>query len=303
MHLTRRQAIAIAVACGLLAAFLSYLYLRRPSRAPQPTEAPRQVSVLVAAVDIETGTRLTADMVSVKSLPEKEAPRGAISPDEGIGGLVAVAPVKAGDVLTKDRVRRPSAKLGLAFLVPPGMRAVTVSVDEVSAVGWLLKPGDRVDVLGTFELGDNVTLTRTVLQDVELLAIGTEVAPAEEEAPAEGEEKRATAPKRETTATLAVTPEEGQRLVLADSAGKLRLALRRAGDTSRVSIAPVTLAHLTGYRPKKEQEVPAEQVVTPPPPWYQPPKPAEGAQRPAKTERPKNAVEVVRGGEREVIVP
>ncbi len=303
MRLTRRQALIVAVACGLLAALLSYLYLKRPASYQQQVQAPKTVEVIVATQQIETGTRISTEMVQVKSIPEDQVPKGAITQIGEATGRVAIAPIKPGDILTDKNVRKPTSALGLSFLVPEGMRAVTVAVDEVSGVGWLVKPGDRVDVLGTFELPNNVTVARIVLQDVELLAIGSQVVPEEEPTPAEGEGKKATQPKRQTTATLAVTPEEAQKLILADTQGKLRLALRRAGDSTIVPVRPVSLSDLTGYRPPPPEPTgPSPEQAQPqqPPPWYQQP---AGQQPQAPAKKPKNAVEVVRGGQREVIVP
>jgi pilus assembly protein CpaB len=308
MRLTRRQALAIAAACGILAAFLSYVYLKRPTTSRPTPEEPR-VDVLVAARDIPKGIRVSLEDVRVVSMEQSKVPRRAIAAGEDISksveGLVAVVPVAAGEVLTEDRIRRPSARLGLAFMVPEGMRAVTVAVDEVSGVGWLLKPGDRVDVLATFDLPDDTVITRTVLQDVELLALGSQITPAEEEqeAPPEGAKPKP-APRQQTTATLAVTPSDAQKLVLADSKGELRLALRRAGDTAYVATKTTKLSDMTGYvpKPKEEEKEPATvQTQQQIPPWYQPPQPATQPAKPAG--RPKDAVEVVRGSQREVIVP
>ncbi len=309
MRLTRRQALSIAVVCGVLAAVLSYVYLKRPT-APKPPPEVAQVQVLIANADIPTGARLNPSLLGVKAMTETEAPKGAILADEGwegkVEGMVAVASLQTNDILTDTSVRRPTSQLGLAFMVPDGMRAVTVSLDEVSGVGWLVKPGDRVDVLATFELPDDTILTKTVLQDIDLLAIGTQIVPEPEPEPAaeEGAPKPKPAPRQQTTATLCVSPDDAQRLVLADTKGKLRLALRRAGDTRLVAAKPTSLTDMTGYVPLKPQEAPGGpgapgQAL---PPWYQPP-PQPGGQGPRPEGKPRNAVEVVRGSEREVIVP
>ncbi|MCD6352510.1 MAG: Flp pilus assembly protein CpaB [Armatimonadetes bacterium] len=311
MRLTRRQALAISMACGVLAAVLAYVYLKRPGPASTKSQPqPQETQVLVAAVDLTTGTRLNPALVSVKTLPEDKVPRQAIKADKEwtakIEGLVAVAPVKAGEILTDSLVRRPSSDLGLAFMVPDGMRAVTVALDEVSGISFLAKPGDRVDVLATFDLPDDTVVTRTVLQDVEVLAVGTEIVPEPEPSATSEEGKARPKSKRQqqTTATLAVTPDEAQKLVLADSKGKIRLALRRAGDSTLAAAPAVTLTDLTGYVPPKlEEEETSQQKEQQQmyPPWYQPPQPGGGGGKTAA--KPQNAVEVVRGNEREVIVP
>ncbi len=313
MRLTRRQALAVAVVCGLLAAVLSYIYLRRPS-SEETTPEVVKVSVVQALVDLPTGARLAPTLVTAVSLNETEVPKRAILAGEDLSktveGLVAVVPIKAGEVLTEDKVRRPTSDLGLAFMVPEGMRAVTVAVDEVAGVGWLAKPGDHVDVLATFEYPEEVVLTRTILQNVEVLAIGTQMVVEEEPQPEAAEqpqttEKAKSVSKQRTTATLAVTPQEVQKLILADTKGKLRLALRRAGDESSAALSSVRLSDVSGYTPKPKPEGPTagpstQQVQLPP--WFQQPSQTTTvSSKPAG--RPRDAVEVVRGGQREVIVP
>ncbi len=300
MRLTRRQALAVALICGVLAAILSVLYLR-PRSAPQAPPKPKQVAVVVAATDLPVATRLTRDLIQTKKVPEDQVPEGAFTSAAEVLGKITVAEVRAGEVLTDRVVREPGAELGLSFIVPEGMRAVTVALDEVSGVAGLARPGDHVDVICTFDMPDQVSLSRIILQDVELLAVGTQLVPTEKKK-AEGEKGRAPARKVAPTATLAVTPEDAEKLVLAATKGRIRLALRRAGDKSRAMVEGVTLYALTGYQPKETQaEGPPEQSQPQqPPPWYQPPP----SQAPTGATKPKGpAVEVVRGTQREVVVP
>lgn len=302
MRLTRRQALAVAAVCGLLAAILSVLYLR-PHRPPQPPP-PKKVSIVVAAVDIPMATRVTRELVDTKEVLEDKVPQGAFTSVADVVGKVTVANVKAGEILTAKVLREPGSQLGLSFIVPKGMRAVTVALDEVSGVAGLARPGDHVDVIATFEMPGNVSLSRIILQDVELLAVGTQLVPSREETGKKGEGgKGHSAPRKVApTATLAVTPEDAEKLVLAATKGRIRLALRRAGDRSRTEVEGVTLYALTGYRPKEEAPPPeAATQQQPPPPWYQPPAGGQQAAAPAKPKGP--AVEVVRGTKREVVVP
>ncbi|MBC7287196.1 MAG: Flp pilus assembly protein CpaB [Armatimonadetes bacterium] len=312
MRITRRQALAVAAACGLLAAVLSLFYLRSCKARPSQPQPPKNVSVIVAKVDLPVATRLTPDMFSTVSLPEDKVPAGALTSPDQVIGKVAVTELRAGEIVTDKRVREPGKELGLSFLVPAGMRAVTVALDEVSGVAGLARPGDHVDVVATFDLPDNECVSRIVLQDVELLAVGTQLVPSEEEPQAGGVESQPKAPsqpKVAPTATLAVTPEDAQKLVLAATKGKIRLALRRAGDVSRAKVPGVTLYALTGHKPKEAAGVGVAaqqqaQQQAPPPPWYQPPLPRPAGPPSAAPSQPKKpSVEVVRGAEREVIVP
>lgn len=325
MRLTRRQAIAVAITCGVLAALLSYAYLRRASTSRPPAQ-PATVTVVYSRASAEPGVRVTPAMLGTRSVPADQAPADAIRSPGEVDGWVVVTPISAGDILTRSNVRQPSSALGLRFLVPEGMRAVTVALDQVSGVAGLAKPGDHVDVIATFDLpGSEMTVSRIVLQDVEVLAVGSQIVPTEaEQAEAPPAEGTAAQPRQqakiEPTATLAVTPEEAEKLVLADTEGKIRLALRRAGDRGFVQVPPVVNWNLIGYRPPSEKgpavQPAAEQPVAGQPRgWYPPPttpspatagSPPQSAQPPPRPPAPapqQPSVEVFRGTEREVIVP
>ena len=325
MRLTRRQAIGVAIACGVLAALLSYAYLKRAAALKQPA-APTTATVVYSRVDAEPGTRVTPAMLGTRTVSIEQAPADAVKSPQEVAGWVAVTRISAGDIITRSNVRQPSAALGLAFLVPEGMRAVTVALDQVSGVAGLAKPGDHVDVIATFDLPQtNTTITRTVLQDVEVLAVGSQVVPAEAEQaegaqpPQQGEGARPQQTKVEPTATLAVTPEEAEKLVLADSEGKIRLSLRRAGDHSYVQLPAAVNWNVIGYRPPPERTAVGPAPVQQAPGWYPapttapPPTGAPGAgpspgpppvPSPTQARAPeKPPVEVYRGSQREVIVP
>ncbi|HEY3297498.1 MAG TPA: Flp pilus assembly protein CpaB, partial [Armatimonadota bacterium] len=130
----------------------------------------------------------------------------------------------------------------LAYVIPPFMRAVTVAVDPVVGVGGFLKAGDHVDVVATFVQND-ASVTKTVLQDVLLLAAGTDLNGTS------NNPNQAADQKPQGHATLAVMPPEAERLILADMRGKLRLTLRRPDDISFVSAKGVTGREVIGRVP------------------------------------------------------
>jgi pilus assembly protein CpaB len=334
MRITRKQALVIAVACGILAAALSYTYLRRAAAAKtQQPQAPTTVGVVTAQAPVPVGKRIEPGMTVVKQVPQDQAPAGSFKTSEEVEGWVAVVPIGVGDPITQSNVREPTSALGLSFMIPEDMRAVTVPVDDVSGLSGLIKPGDHVDILATFELKDDSAITRTVLQDVEVLALSTTMIAAEAPKPAaapaaEGEKGKAPAgggqaappqgetPKKYPTATLAVTPGDAQKLVLADAKGKLRLTLRRAGDRAFSAVAPAVNWDLIGQRPTPPEEKappPPQQGMSgppgnqPPPGWYPsygPAPGAPGAGAPSKPAGPsRSGIEVVRGNQREVVSP
>jgi pilus assembly protein CpaB len=306
MRLTRRQATIIAIVCGLVAALLSYAYLRRAGSAQQPA-AETSATVAVARMDLAEGTRLSPSMVGTKTIATGQVPTDALMSPQDTEGLVALVPIRAGEMLTRSNAREPSAALGLSFMVPEGMRAVTVALDMVSGVAGLAKPGDHVDIIATFDLrAAGTMLTRTVLQDIEVLAMGSQVAPGSEKAKAPAEGEAQPAAKVQPTATLAVTPQDAEKLIMSDAEGKLRLSLRRTGDKSYVQLPSVINWNLIGYRPAQEKPVVPPQQQPPqqqPPSWYQMPPPTTGpAPEPPRAPEAKG-VEVFRGSQREVIVP
>lgn len=335
MRLTRRTALGIAIACGGLAALLSVVYLQslqRQRAAPPPEKL--QVDVVVPRVNVPSRTVITPDMLTMTSLDEDKVPRGALTDPTVAAGQVATQRLSAGQPIVRMQLTDRATAFGLAGIVPAGMRAVTVPVDPVTGVAGLLKPGDRVDVIATFEVGETL-VAQTVLQDVELLALGTHTTdPTPEERPAaETQEEEATEetarPRRETVeypnATLGVTPEDAQKLMLAEQRGRLRLALRPVGEHDFVPVPTHDLAGVVGpdyarllmarKREEVEEKKPEPEAVEPPPPWpawAAPPEPApEPAPKPPEKEpakieprpKPPPQVEVIRRDQRETVVP
>ncbi len=251
--------LAGAIVLGFVTASLVYVYL-----AAQTQKSPDRVSVVVARHGIPPGTVVDTSMLDVRSFPRGTAPQGAASAREMVIGKVSGIPIKAGEPISMSYVE---ARNRLSQMIPPFMRAVTVAVDPISGVGGFLKPGDHVDVIATFNVNQG-TLTKTVLQDVTLVAMGPQVV-GDQTAQVPG---RTTQTSSAANATLVVLPSDAEKLVLADSKGKLRLALRRADDLSRIRPHGVTSRAMLGVVPP---DVPKEkpqtvQTSTPAPPPYAP---------------------------------
>ncbi len=241
--------------------------------------------------------------------------------------------ISAGEALTSTNIRQQADINALTYKVPQDMRAVTVPVDDLSGVAGLIQPGNRVDVLVTFDLKNETAITRTVLQDVQVLALSTtmvaeETKPAAPPAPAAAGEKGGQPPaggqppptpadtskNAYKTATLAVTPADAEKLVLADTKGKIRLSLRHAGDSAFATVPAENNWELIGERPAppeakpapQGQQAPGAQPSQPAPSWYPSPMgPSPGAAppggKPAVEAKP--GVEVFRGNQREVVQP
>ena len=228
---TRRGTLALALAAGLAAALLAFLLLR----GRQAGSGPLPVPVVIAARDIPARTRLSAAWLRVRMASPQSLPDGAVSAPGELLGKVTTEPVAAGAAILRQAVAAPTAALGMAFALPSSQRAVTVALDAGDSADQFARPGDHVDVLATDEPGSGPADARTVLQNVRLLAVGTQTAPE-------------AAPAAETSGashvTLAVSPPQAQALVLAAARGKLHLSLRAADDEAIAPLAPAPAPRL-----------------------------------------------------------
>jgi pilus assembly protein CpaB len=204
------------------------------------------------------------------------------------------------------------------------MRAVTVATDPITGVAGFLKPGNRVDILATFEVGRD-TIAKTVLQDVELLAIGAEALPPDIAQPAPDASAKGGVPKAEekpapktvdqktqATATLAVRPDDAIRLVIAATKGNVRLSLRPANEHTFVPVPAMDAYEVIGQRPPElnSSSAPntASNAAAPPAPKSALPaepasQPAASASRATGLTRAAPSVEVIRGSQRETVTP
>lgn len=253
---TKRPRILLyAAAAGAVASLLVYVYLSKQASSGSSQAAAPAISVVVAGRDIPARTLVTNAMLQIRALPAAQVPRDGVTALPDVEGKVALSPIAAGQPVTQSLVAVRGVEMGLAYAVPAGMRAVTVALDPVSGVAGFIKPGDHVDVLTTFDEGNGRSATRTALQNVTLLATGALVLPshAPEDrgvlnnngiaAPAETPTPK---PQEIPNATVAVTPDDAQKLVLAASRGKLQLALRPADDQNRTDLPVLNSTVITG---------------------------------------------------------
>jgi len=231
--------LAFAFAVAAIATLLFYrLIAGRLSSAPKPVATTK---VLVAGRSLTVGT-LIKD-VDLKELEwPGTAPPGAILKKEDIVGRGVVAPIYEGEPFVESRLAAKGAGAGLAAMIPPGMRAVAVRVNEVVGVAGFVVPGMRVDVLiagsppnAPRDLG---TLSRTLLQNIEVLSAGQNI-----QKDTEGK------PISVPVVNLLVTPEQAEVLSLASSETRIQLVLRNPLDTKAEKTPGTAVAHLfTGQR-------------------------------------------------------
>ncbi len=234
------------------------------------------VEILTAAEDISIGSRIEAKDLRQTRMPAGSVPENAFrTPAEAVGRGV-ITPIARNEVITAAKVAGVDAGSGMSSIIPDGMRAVSVKVNDVVAVAGFVVPGTHVDVLLTGNpdrMNDPArVMTTTVLQNVLVLAAGTKL-----QNDSHGQ------PQSVPIITLLVSPADGQRLTLASSEGRIQLALRNPLDRDHAKT--VALRNATLY----DQQEPRATVL--------PQK--HRANTPRIAELPAYMIETIRGTKRE----
>ncbi|MBP8912505.1 MAG: Flp pilus assembly protein CpaB [Phycisphaerae bacterium] len=224
-----------AVAIALVVTVLTYGWLKQSIGSQ--AQARETQAVVVAAVDIPWGTSITAGMVKTTPFLKESLAPGYFADPAQVVGRTIVQPVKTGEPIFETKLAPTTvAAGGVAALVTPKKRAMAVKVDKVVGVSGFIHPGNRVDVLVTISKADraNHPETKIVLENILVLATGTELEKS-------GRQEK---PSQVDVITLEVTPEEGEKLALAATEGKLQLALRNFADTTSVETKGITIPSL-----------------------------------------------------------
>jgi pilus assembly protein CpaB len=226
--------LAIAILAGGGLAYGTYNVISaQPVKAagPVPTQP-----VVVAAADLPLGSALGANDVKIVNFPKGQAPDGAYDKASDVVGLGTLTPMVKNEVVLPAKLATKEAGVGLPPVIPDGMRAVSVRVNEVIGVAGYVLPGNRVDVLATASPTDvhQDTVTKVILANVQVLTAGTRMEQDQEKGK----------PMQVTVVTLLVFPDQAERLALASTEGKIQLALRNPldqGAPETPGIRPATL--------------------------------------------------------------
>lgn len=144
-----KGALTTALALGALTSFLVWRYVSDVGQTTKPVE---MVSVVVASAPIQARSLITPEMVRVQQLPAEARLPGAPRSTGEVVGKIARASLTPGEQVLSSKVYLQREESGLAFMIPEGMRGVSVSFNEVMGSGGMVLPGDRVDVIGVFEV-------------------------------------------------------------------------------------------------------------------------------------------------------
>ncbi len=271
--------IAIAILAGGGLAYGTYNFMQNQ---PVKTVSVETQPVVVAAADLSLGAELKKEDLQVVSFPAGQAPEGAFAKPEDVIGRGVIVPLVKNEPILAAKLASKEAGAGLPPVIPEGMRAVSVRVNEVVGVAGYVLPGTRVDVVATASptMNQTDTTSKVVLANVQVVTAGTRLEQDQEKGK----------PMQVTVVTLLVTPEQVERLALASTEGKIQLALRNPLDQSAPTTPGIKPAVLLGTA-RPPASAPAPRVASAPP-----------VTRPVTMEAPAPAaaptVEMIRGDKR-----
>jgi pilus assembly protein CpaB len=259
--------VAIALVCATIASYAVYhLFSTRVVSA-----GPRMAFTIVAAKPIPTGTLITRELVKTVAWPAENQVPGSFTDVRQVIDRGAIDSIAMNEPLTDTKLAAVGAGAGLPPTIPPGMRGMSVKVNEVIGVAGFVVPGTRVDVLVTLEGKEDVeSVARVVVSNVQVLTAGTRF--DQEKSRQDGR------PIPTSVVTLLVSPEDAERLTLAQNKGRITLTLRNPLDTLPTDTGGARMAGLMGLAPKPQaSEKPVVRAKpTPaaaPAPAPEPPKP------------------------------
>jgi pilus assembly protein CpaB len=250
-------------------------------------------TVVVASTDIPEGEIIDRIAVSTAEWPLQAIPAGAFSRVDSVAGRVSKVRIFKGEPFVPGRLAPVGTTAGLTTKITPGKRALAVRINDVSGIAGMIQPDSRVDILLT--LGGAGT-TKTFMANMRVLAMGSQV-----QENADGRSINT------TTATLEVTPDEGEKLVLAQSQGQIQLMLRGYGDPEEVVTKGATVSDVNALlrdrptiqpsAPRTTRSAPAQTKAPEPAPAQ--PVPVALPPAPRSATKPESlTVEIYRGGKR-----
>ena len=249
--------IGFAVVFGLLAVFIAQAWLSNQANMQAKSfEANKKPvatqTVVVAKQALRFGTELNASMMQEVPWPADARPNGAFTTINDImsgGRRVVLAAIEANEPVLPLKITGPGQRATLSALVKPGMKAVTIRVNDVEGVGGFVLPGDHVDVVLTRQIEKGSATTEIVLQNTRVLAVD-QIA-----------DERASKASVAKSVTLEVSTVEAQKVWLASSVGNLSLLLRKAGETAEVKTRKITLKDLGSNETVAKERSPTATVV------------------------------------------
>lgn len=228
----------VAILAGGTLAYGTYNFMQ--AQPVKSVSMPTQ-PVVVAAADLPLGTAIKKEDLQVVAFPVGAVPEGTFSQPAELLDRGLIVPVVKNEPILRAKIASKEAGSGLPPVIPEGMRAVSVRVNEVVGVAGYVLPGNRVDVVATASPTDSradVT-SKVVLSNVQVLTSGTRMEQ-------DGDKNK---PVQVTVVTLLVDPQQAERLALASTEGKIQLALRNPLDLGAPETPGIRTAGLMGNKP------------------------------------------------------
>lgn len=219
MKLTSLLMAAIGMSFAGGSAYMAHDYMETRTVRAAAEQAPDLVPVMIAAQDIPFGESISVEMLRVRPWPREALPEGAFSnpedliPTNGQDPRRARASIFQGQPIIASHVSEFGEKVTIVNTLSPNGRAVAITVSAQTAAGGFVTPGDYVDIVLTRGGGEDLRAV-TILQNIRVIAVDQDA------------NEQSDAPRTSRTVTVDVTPQQGQALAIAQSAGRLSLMLR-----------------------------------------------------------------------------
>jgi len=250
----------LAILSGSVAAVSAVRYLEDRPTPLMASSTPEIQPVVVAAQDLSLGTKLTAEDLRIVNWPSEGLPAGYASSTGEIVGRSVVSDIQMNEPILSLKLADTGLH-GLIPLIPAGMRALSVKVDEVVGVAGFVTPQTRVDVILIMQPpGGQEPLSKVILQNIQALAANQQIT-----------ENDAGQPIVSTVVTVLVTPEEAEKLSLAANQGRIQMALRNTLDrdtiettgerSSRLFVTTAPAPRSTAGRAVAPTRAPSESII------------------------------------------
>jgi pilus assembly protein CpaB len=206
----------------LFALVISSVFYQMTARAggSKKVEPTDMKDIVVAARPLSVGVTVKPADIKLGKIPSSAFPKNAFGKAEEVIDRPVISNVLMDEPILEGRLAARGSGLGLAPIIPVGMRAVTVRVNDVSGISGFVLPGMRVDILVTGRPPNaEGTITATALQNMLVLSAGTAI-----QADARGQAIQA------STVTILATPDQAETLTLANNEGRIQLVLRNGSD-------------------------------------------------------------------------
>lgn len=248
------------MASGLFALFLIRTFQGYESEIARAGEDVEAVQVVVARGELTQGVTLTEEDLEIVEVPAEFKPPGSFEYIEDVKNRVPKERILAGEFIRDERLASAESGVGLNAIIPQGQRALSINVSDGSAVSGFLNPGNYVDVLVTITDEDRRNKTVTLLQAVRVLAVDSRLGSDQNNPDVRGTYK--------PSVTLAVTPEQAEKLAYSNIEGDVVLTLRNDIDVTGQEVNPVSGSDLLG-----RVQIPLETIAPTPKPVRPAPEP------------------------------